>query len=56
MCSDGLYGGSTDAQIAHMLASCNEVSLDTCCAELIEAAKRDGSRDNVTAVLIQSRW
>lgn len=55
LCSDGLYGASTDEQIAAVLANVSAENLDTSCAELIEGAKRDGSRDNITCVLIQCR-
>ena len=56
LCSDGLFGASSDARIAAVLAEASEDKLDTCCQQLIDNAKRDGSRDNITAVLIQCRW
>lgn len=56
LCSDGLFGASSDCQIAAVLAEASEDKLDTCCQQLIDNAKRDGSRDNITAVLIQCRW
>jgi protein phosphatase len=51
LCSDGLYGNTPHAAIEQALADAHAQSLDTCCAQLIELAKRHGSRDNITAVL-----
>lgn len=53
LCSDGLYGESDPQQIEAILNAANADNLDTCCAALIEMAKRDGSRDNITALLIK---
>ena len=53
LCSDGLYGDSSPEQIAAILASATDDNLDLCCATLIEMAKRDGSRDNITALVIR---
>ena len=52
LCSDGLYGNSTAADIAAIMARARRDNLDACCAELVAMAKRDGSRDNITAVLV----
>jgi protein phosphatase len=52
LCSDGLHGACTDQRIAALLARATPATLADCCAELVEAAKRDGSRDNITAVLV----
>jgi protein phosphatase len=51
LCSDGLYGNTPHAAIEQAMAGAHAQSLDTCCAELIDLAKRHGSRDNITAVL-----
>jgi protein phosphatase len=51
LCSDGLYGNTPHAAIQQALAGAHAQSLDACCAELIDLAKRHGSRDNITAVL-----
>jgi protein phosphatase len=51
LCSDGLYGNTPHAAIQQAMAGAHAQSLDACCAELIELAKRHGSRDNITAVL-----
>lgn len=51
LCSDGLYGNTPHAAIQQAMANTHAQSLDTCCAELVELAKRHGSRDNITAVL-----
>lgn len=52
LCSDGLYGDSEAQQIGAIMAAANADNLETCCAALIEMAKRDGSRDNITALLV----
>lgn len=52
LCSDGLYGASDDGRIGAILAGAS-ADLPGCCAQLIEMAKQDGSRDNITAVLLQ---
>jgi protein phosphatase len=51
LCSDGLYGNTPHAAIGQAMAGAHAQSLDACCAELIDLAKRHGSRDNITAVL-----
>jgi len=51
LCSDGLYGNTPHAAIQQAMAGAHAQSLDACCAELIDLAKRHGSRDNITAVL-----
>ncbi len=53
LCSDGLYGNSTPEAIAGILARVRPDNLPQCCAELVSMAKRDGSRDNITAVLVR---
>lgn len=53
LCSDGLYGATADERIAAVLAGATMERLGECCKELIATALRDGSRDNVTAVLLQ---
>lgn len=55
LCSDGMYGNSPPEAIAAILARVHEHNLPSCCAELIELAKRDGSRDNITAVLVRCK-
>jgi protein phosphatase len=51
LCSDGLYGACSDSRIASLLA--RDGALAPCCADLVEAAKQDGSRDNITVVLVR---
>lgn len=53
LCSDGLYGDSNPDQIAAILACATDHNLDACCAALVEMAKRDGGRDNITALLLR---
>ena len=55
LCSDGLYGNSEPEQIAAILRGAHAGNLHECCAELVEMAKRDGSRDNITAVLVRCK-
>jgi protein phosphatase len=55
LCSDGLYGATEDAAIAAVLAETTPDKLADSCARLIEMAKRDGGRDNITAVLLYCR-
>ncbi|WP_051293752.1 PP2C family protein-serine/threonine phosphatase [Pseudoduganella violaceinigra] len=52
LCSDGLYGASDDATLAAILAGAGPDNLPESCVELVEKAKQDGSRDNITAVLL----
>lgn len=53
LCSDGLHGAIADEHIALMLARADAGNLGASCARLIDMAKRDGSRDNITVVLFQ---
>ncbi len=55
LCSDGLYGNSAPEQIAAILSSAQADNLHACCEALVEMAKRDGSRDNITVVLASCR-
>jgi PPM family protein phosphatase len=52
LCSDGLHGVVTPQQIAEMLK--DERPLEEKCRELVEAAKRAGGPDNITAVLLRT--
>lgn len=50
LCSDGLHGELTDAQL---LAACAEAeTLQTLVLELIEAAKRHGGKDNISCIVL----
>ncbi len=51
--SDGLHGACPDEEIARLLAASTD--LETTCAELIDTAKRNRSRDNITVVLLQCK-
>lgn len=51
LCSDGLYGPMSDAEIEKILAAGG--TLQARVKKLIEAAKRAGSSDNITAVLLR---
>jgi PPM family protein phosphatase len=53
LCSDGLHGACADLSIAAVLANAAGAGLAACCGQLIEMAKRDGSSDNITAVLVR---
>jgi protein phosphatase len=52
LCSDGLYGASTHEALAALLATAGSHNLPETCAALVERAKQDGSRDNITAILL----
>jgi len=52
LCSDGLHGACDDERIAAVLARATPQTLAQRCAELVDLAKRDGSRDNITVVLV----
>lgn len=51
LCTDGLSGMVGDEQIAAILASAQEESLDEACQELIRLANAQGGKDNITVVL-----
>lgn len=53
LCSDGLHGDSPDGAIAAILADARDDDLHERCAALVALALHDGSRDNVTAVLLR---
>lgn len=53
LCSDGLHGTSSAAQIGAMLGTTRGQPLNVRCAQLIQMAKSDGSRDNITVLLIE---
>ena len=52
LCSDGLHGASSDMDISHILSATTSENIEECCARLIELAKRDASRDNITVVVV----
>jgi serine/threonine protein phosphatase PrpC len=52
LCSDGLYGASTTEALAAILSQAATDNLHETCAALVEKAKQDGSRDNITAILL----
>ncbi len=52
LCSDGLYGTSEHEALAAILAEARADTLPETCAALVEKAKQDGSRDNITAILL----
>jgi protein phosphatase len=52
LCTDGLYGELSDAQIGAALTQCVSPDLTEMCVEsLIHRAKRAGGQDNVTAIM-----
>lgn len=55
LCSDGLHGACSDERIASILRHSQPEALCACCEQLVAAAKQDGSRDNITAVLATCR-
>ncbi len=52
LCSDGLSGPVSDAEMAHILSEHQDIQVAT--AKLIERANENGGPDNVTCVLV--RW
>ena len=56
LCSDGLHGVLANEHIARALDQAGSLGLGETCARLIEMAKRDGSRDNITVVLFRATW
>ena len=54
MCSDGLHGVVGAAELEQILrGGRNGVSLEDSCRRLVEAAKKAGGPDNVTALLVR---
>jgi protein phosphatase len=54
MCSDGLHGVLEPQELEQILrGGRNGVSLEESCLRLIEAAKKAGGPDNITAVLVR---
>jgi protein phosphatase len=60
LCSDGLSGMITDAQMAILIQkqledsqSLYQLDLDTLCAHLINTANQNGGNDNITAVVVR---
>jgi protein phosphatase len=51
LCSDGLSGMVSDAEIQGVLSKTN--GLDSTCAQLVEMANAAGGTDNVTCVLVR---
>ena len=51
LCSDGLWGLVSDAQIAEIVN--NSSTLQAACDRLVEAANEAGGPDNITAVLVE---
>jgi len=52
LCSDGLHGVVTPSDIAEFLR--DEHTLPDKCKELVDAAKRAGGPDNITAVILKA--
>lgn len=52
LCSDGLCGMVTDADMCEVIVSSNE-DLEQACNRLIQVANQNGGTDNITAVLVQ---
>ncbi len=52
LCSDGMYGATDDTRMRIILDRTRADNLETSCSQLIKMAKGDGSRDNITVLLI----
>ena len=55
LCSDGLHGALEHRHIAKVLAAAELADLGATCAQLIDMAKQDGGRDNITVVLFKCK-
>jgi PPM family protein phosphatase len=51
LCSDGLHGPVSDAEMSAVLAHACAQNLEQCCEELIRLANNNGGRDNITVLL-----
>ena len=54
MCSDGLYGYVGENEIRSVLR--RHKDLEACASQLVDAANREGGKDNVTVILIHCDW
>jgi len=52
LCSDGLTDEVSERKIAEIMAA--EINLDDKCLKLIESAKNNGGRDNISIIIIDS--
>ncbi|MDB6050864.1 MAG: serine/threonine protein phosphatase [Pseudomonas sp.] len=52
LCSDGLHGAVSHAEIQQILATTCEVTLEQDCARLVTLSKKYGGRDNITVLLM----
>ena len=52
LCSDGLFEGLADREIGHIIACHGD--LDACCHDLIDSAVENGSRDDITVILLEA--
>ena len=53
LCTDGLHGAAPHELLTQSLSRADSLGLEQTCATLIELAKQHGSRDNITALLLQ---
>ncbi|MBO4674959.1 MAG: Stp1/IreP family PP2C-type Ser/Thr phosphatase [Elusimicrobiaceae bacterium] len=53
LCSDGLYKGLHESDIAQILAAGRELSIVKLCKQLVRAANDKDGQDNISAVLIK---
>lgn len=51
LCSDGFHGSCSDMQIGELLEESDDLAHT--CARLVDTAKRNGSRDNITVLLLR---
>jgi len=52
LCTDGLYGKTPHFAIEEIMRNTHAQNLEQSCTDLINLAKENGSRDNITAVLL----
>jgi protein phosphatase len=53
LCSDGLHGAVAHAEIERVMGLTTETSLEQACHYLVDLAKKSGSRDNITVLMVQ---
>lgn len=53
MSTDGLHGVVSAAELERILRAADGAPLDLCCRNLVDAARRAGGPDNITAVVVR---
>jgi protein phosphatase len=53
LCSDGLHGVVSHGEIERVMALTTEATLEQACNYLVELAKKNGGRDNITVLMVK---